>query len=66
MGTDYLIRINDDGSTTLLNDTRYYIKNFGDISIQYWIGPAPGPGQLSIKGKVGNEIAGKSGPALLA
>ncbi len=53
MGTDYLIRLNDDGTTTLLNDTRYYIKNFGDISIKYWIGPAPGPGQLSIKGEDG-------------
>jgi len=64
MGTDYLIRINDDGSTTLLNDTRYYIKNFGDISIQYWIGPAPGPGQLSIKGE-GSEWHPLGNPDLL-
>ncbi len=34
MGTDYLIRLNDDGTTTLLNDTRYNIKNFGDRSIK--------------------------------
>ncbi|MGI6145763.1 MAG: hypothetical protein ACOYED_08375 [Peptococcia bacterium] len=51
MGTDYLIRLNDDGTTTLLNDTRYNIKNFGDISIKYWAGPAPGPGNLFIQGK---------------
>ena len=51
MGTDYLIRLNDDGTTTLLNDTRYFIRNFGDISIKYWIGSAPGPGELFIKGE---------------
>jgi hypothetical protein len=34
MGTDYLIRLNDDGTTTLLNDTRYNIKNFGERSIK--------------------------------
>ncbi|MDD3894930.1 MAG: DUF5050 domain-containing protein, partial [Syntrophomonadaceae bacterium] len=51
MGTDYLIQLNDDGTTTLLNNTGYFIKNFGDISIKYWIGPAPGPGELSIKGE---------------
>ncbi len=53
MGTDYLIRLNDDGATTLLNDTRYFNKNFRDISIKYWVGPAPGPGELSIKGEDG-------------
>lgn len=53
MGTDYLIQLNDDGTTTLLNNTGYFIKNFGDISIKYWIGPAPGPGELFIKGEDG-------------
>lgn len=53
MGTDYLLRLNDDGTTTLLNDTRFFIKNFGDISIKYWAGPAPGPGNLFIQGKDG-------------
>jgi hypothetical protein len=53
MGTDYLIRLNDDGTTTLLNETRYFMKKFGEISIKYWAGPAPGPGELSIKGEDG-------------
>jgi hypothetical protein len=53
MGTDYLIRLNDDGTTSLINDTRFYIKDFDDISIKYWIGPAPGPGQLYMQGKDG-------------
>lgn len=49
MGTDYLIRLNDDGTTTLLNNTGFTIKSFGDKSIRYWTGPAPGAGNLSIK-----------------
>ncbi len=56
MGTDYLLRLNDDGTTTLLNDTRYNIKSFGDISIKYWAGPAPGPGNLFIQGKDGEWL----------
>ena len=53
MGTDYLIKLNDDGTTTLINDTRYSIKTFGDKSFKYWTGPAPGPGELFIQDKAG-------------
>lgn len=49
MGTDFLFRLNDDGHITLLNDTRYYIKSFGDTTIKYWAGPAPGTGSLYLK-----------------
>lgn len=53
MGTDYLIRLNNDGTTTLVNDTRYNLKTFGDKSFKYWVGPAPGPGELFVQGKDG-------------
>lgn len=53
MGTDYLIKLNDDGTTTLINNTRYNIKTFGDKSFKYWAGPAPGPGELFIQGEDG-------------
>lgn len=49
MGTDYLIKLNDDGTTTLINDTRYNIKTFGEKSFKYWAGPAPGSQNLYIK-----------------
>lgn len=49
MGTDYLVRLNDDGTTTLLNDTRFMIKTFGEKSIKYWVGPMPGAQNLFIK-----------------
>ncbi len=49
MGTDYLIRLNDDGTTTLISDTRYIIKTFADKSFKYWAGPAPGPQELYVK-----------------
>jgi len=46
MGTEYLIQLKDDGTTTVLNDTRYALKNIADKSFKYWIGPAPGPNNL--------------------
>lgn len=49
MGTDYLFRLNDDQTTTLLNDTRFFVKNFENATIKYWAGPAPGPGNLYLK-----------------
>lgn len=49
MGNDYLIQLNDNGTTTTLNEGRDHIADFGDKSIKYWVGPTPGPGNLSIK-----------------
>lgn len=49
MGTDFLFQLHDDGTAALLNDTRYRIRNFGDITIKYWGGPAPGIGNLYLK-----------------
>lgn len=48
MGTDYLFLLNSDGAT-LINDTRNIKKSFGDKEFQWWVGPAPGPGNLYMK-----------------
>ncbi|NLK71489.1 MAG: DUF5050 domain-containing protein [Clostridiales bacterium] len=65
MGTEYLFRLNDDGTTTLLNNTRLIIKKFGDIDIKYWAGPAPGPGELFIKEEDDDEWHLLGNPNLL-
>ena len=65
MGTEYLFRLNDDGTTTLLNNTRFIIKKFGDIDIKYWAGPAPGPGELFIKEEDDDEWHLLGNPNLL-
>ncbi|HML36948.1 MAG TPA: hypothetical protein PKA19_05970 [Bacillota bacterium] len=49
MGTEYLIQLNDDGSATELNHSRNIIHTFGDKTFSYWVGPAPGSGNLSMK-----------------
>jgi len=48
MGTDFLILLNSDGAT-LINDSGYVKKSFGDKNFQWWIGPAPGSGNLYMK-----------------
>jgi hypothetical protein len=49
MGSEYLIGLNPDGTTSVLNDSRYYIQTFGDQSVKYWVGSAPGGGELFVK-----------------
>ena len=49
MGTDYLVRLNDDGTTTELNNTKFYIKNIEEKQFKYWVGPAPGENNLYMK-----------------
>lgn len=49
MGSDFLIRLNDDGSTTQLQNSYTRTKTFGDKSFAYWTGGAPGAGNLSMK-----------------
>jgi hypothetical protein len=46
MGADFLIRLNDDGTTTELQNSYTRTKTFGDKSFFYWTGGAPGPGNL--------------------
>jgi len=48
MGTDYLILLDSSGAT-LLNSSRNELKSFGDKEFQWWVGPAPGPGNLYMK-----------------
>ncbi|MDD4146004.1 MAG: hypothetical protein PHS83_02725 [Clostridia bacterium] len=48
MGTDYLFRLNSEGAT-LINNSRNVRKSFGDKEFQWWVGPAPGPGNLYMK-----------------
>lgn len=48
MGTDYLFRLNSDGAT-LINNSRNVLKSFKDKEFQWWVGPAPGPGNLYMK-----------------
>jgi hypothetical protein len=48
MGTDYLFRLTNDGAT-LINNSRNVQKSFGDKEFQWWVGPAPGPGNLYMK-----------------
>ncbi|HWQ78412.1 MAG TPA: hypothetical protein VN381_06335 [Anaerovoracaceae bacterium] len=49
MGADYVIRLNDDGTTEELRSSYNRLKVFGDKSFSYWTGGAPGPGNLSMK-----------------
>lgn len=49
MGSDFLISLKADGTTTVLNDGYYYFKAFGDDSVRYYTGPAPGGGNLEVK-----------------
>jgi len=48
MGTDYLLLLDSNGST-LINSSRNVLKSFGDKEFQWWVGPAPGPGNLYMK-----------------
>lgn len=48
MGTDYLFRLSSDG-VSLINNSRNVQKSFGDKEFQWWVGPAPGPGNLYMK-----------------
>lgn len=48
MGTDYLFRLNSDGAT-LISNSRNVLKSFNDKEFQWWVGPAPGPGNLYMK-----------------
>lgn len=49
MGSDWLLRLNDDGTTDELQNSYTRTKTFGDRSFSYFTGGAPGPGNLSMK-----------------
>jgi hypothetical protein len=49
MGTDFLISLKADGTTTVLNDGYNYFKAFGDSDVRYYTGPAPSGGNLEVK-----------------
>ena len=49
MGADFLIRLNDDGTTSQLQNSYTRVKTFGDKSFSYWTGGAPGAGNLFMK-----------------
>lgn len=48
MGTDYLFCLNSDGAT-LINNSRNVQKSFGDKEFLWWVGPAPGTGNIYMK-----------------
>lgn len=48
MGTDYLFLLDSEGAS-LINNSRNARVSFGDKEFQWWIGPAPGPGNLYMK-----------------
>jgi len=48
MGTDYLYHLTGDG-VALINNTRNAKVSFGEKEFQWWIGSAPGPGNLYMK-----------------
>lgn len=49
MGSDYVIRLNDDGTTTVLQSSYTRHRIFGDKDFEYFTGGAPGPGNLFMK-----------------
>ncbi|MGE5391126.1 MAG: DUF5050 domain-containing protein [Deltaproteobacteria bacterium] len=49
MGSDFVFRLNDDGTTEELRNSDGMIKVFGDKSFSYWTGATPGPHNLSMK-----------------
>lgn len=49
MGSDWLFRLNDDGTTGELQNSYWRVKYFGDKTFTYWTGGAPGSGNLSMK-----------------
>lgn len=49
MGADFVIRLNDDGTTEELRNSDNMIKVFGDKRFSYWAGAMPGPHNLSMK-----------------
>ncbi len=53
MGADHIFRLNDDGSTTELQNGYSKVKAFDDKVFTYWTGHAPGSGNLYRK--VGEE-----------
>ena len=53
MGADHIFRLNDDGSTTELQNGYNRVKAFGDEVFTYWTGHTPGSGNLFRK--VGEE-----------
>lgn len=53
MGSDHILRLNDAGSTTELQNSYSKVKIFGDKTFSYWTGGAPGAGNLFMK--VGDE-----------
>lgn len=49
MGSDVLVSLKADGTTTVLNEGYYYFKAFGDDSVRTYTGPAPSGGNLEVK-----------------
>jgi len=49
MGSDWLLRLNDDGTVEELQKSYWRVKTFGDKTFTYWTGGAPEPGNLSMK-----------------
>ena len=49
MGSDFVVRLNDDGTTTVLQSSYTRHKAFGDKEFAYFTGGAPGPGNLLMK-----------------
>jgi hypothetical protein len=56
MGSDWLFRLNDDGTTTELQSSYTRAKTFGDKTFSYWTGGAPGAGNLSMKTGDGEPV----------
>lgn len=49
MGSDVLVSLKADGTSTVLNEGYYYYKAFGDDSVRYYTGSAPSGGNLEAK-----------------
>jgi hypothetical protein len=56
MGADFLIRLNDDGTTEELQSDYYEVKVLSDKIFTRWIGPMPGPGNLALRTADGESI----------
>lgn len=57
MGSDTVLQLNDDGTKSMFNDNTTGKVVFQDKTFEWWIGPFPNPGMLTMKKGNGEAVS---------